>query len=86
MKADILFGALANKEFVLNWWKRKDAKEREYGIGILANATTVPCINIVYWIAELEGWPDYLKDNADSLSKFYGYTHIANKPEGCPWP
>lgn len=51
----------------------------------IADPYKVPCVIIVFWCGEISGWPDYLKKSLDSLTKFYGYAEIRNKPEGCPW-
>jgi hypothetical protein len=51
----------------------------------ITDAYKTPCIVVVYWCGEVSGWPDYLKHLADVLMKFYKYTEIKNKPEGCTW-
>lgn len=85
MKVDLNHGAAANKKFVQDWWKNKGKDDPEFAIGIAACATNVQCINIAFWIAEVENYPEWLKKSVDSLIKFYGYTEIVNKEEGCPW-
>lgn len=51
----------------------------------ISDPVSVPCIIIVLWIGELEGYPDWLKYKYDYLMKTYGYNEIKGKPEGCPW-
>jgi hypothetical protein len=61
----------------------KEQEDREKILAI-SDPFKVPCIIIAYWCGEVSGYPDYLKKSVDSLMKFYGYTEILNKPEGCP--
>ena len=72
------------KENVQRLFLSKSQEDREKILSI-ADPYKVPCIIIAYWCGEAAGWPDYLKKSVDSLVKFYGYTEIKNKPEGCPW-
>lgn len=51
----------------------------------IADPFQVPCIVVAYWCGEVSDWPEYLKKSVDACVKFYGYTKIKNKPEGCPW-
>ena len=51
----------------------------------ISDPYNTPCIVIVYWCAEVSGWPDYLKVERDFLINFYAYEEILNVPEGCPW-
>lgn len=85
MRADINYGATANKRFVQEWWINGGKIYTVSALGIMANATNVPCIIIAFWIGEIEGYPDWLKKSINTLIDFYGYTEIINKPEGCPW-
>lgn len=85
MVVDLNYGAKVNKKFIQDWWKDRGKDDPSSAVGIMACATGVQCINVAYWIAEIEGWPEFLKKSVDSLVKFYGYTEIINKPEGCPW-
>lgn len=85
MIADLNRGAALNKKFVQEWWKRSGKDSPESAISIMAGATMVECINIAFWIAEVENYPDWLKTKVDCLIKFYGYKEIVNKSEGCPW-
>ena len=85
MIADLTYGADKNKELVQRWWKDKGKRDPVSAVSIMANSTTVPCINIAYWIAEVEGYPEWLKKSVDSLMEFYRYSEVINKPEGCPW-
>lgn len=85
MIVDLNYGATVNKKFIQDWWRQRGKDDPDSAIGIMANATTVQCINVAFWIGEIEDYPDWLKKSVDSLIKFYGYTEIINKPEGCPW-
>lgn len=82
---DLNYGATINKKLVQDWWKHKGKDDPRSAVAIMANATNVQCINIAFWIAEIENYPEWLKKSVDNLIKFYGYTEIINKPEGCPW-
>lgn len=85
MRVDLEFGALVNKPVVNRWWHTRGHLKPDDAVATMANATTVPCIIVAYWLGEITGYPDWLKKTVDSLVKFYGYTEIKNKPEGCPW-
>lgn len=85
MRVDLDYGAKMNKKFVQDWWKSKGKNDPDIAVSIMAIALNVQCINVAFWIAEVEDYPDWLKKSVDSLIKFYGYTKIINKPKECPW-
>lgn len=62
----------------------KDQEGREKILAI-ADPYKVPCIIIAFWCGEVSEYPEYLQKSVESLTKYYGYTEIKNKPEGCPW-
>jgi hypothetical protein len=84
MIADISYGAVMNKKFVQDWYLDKGKDFGPSCIGIMANATGVPCINISFWIGEVTDWPEWIVKTIESLIKFYGYTNVTNKPDRCP--
>lgn len=85
MRVDLNYGAALNKKIVQEWWQRSGKDDPNTAISIMANATNVQCINIAFWIAEVENYPDWLKKTVDTLIEFYGYTEVINKAQGCPW-
>jgi hypothetical protein len=74
---------LINKEIIQRWYLDKGGDPRKL-ISVLASATMVPCIVIAYYIGEIDGWSPEIRHSIDSLTKFYGYTEILNKPANCP--
>lgn len=84
MKLDIATYSI-NRTFVQNWYlKNKDKDSPGHAISSLACSTMCPCIVIAYWIGEITDWCPEVLEAIDRLTKFYGYTEILNKPEGCP--
>ena len=73
------------KKFVQDWVKRNGHIDITESVAIMAIASACPCIVVAYWIGEMFNWPDSVKKNVDSLMKFYRYSGVKNKPEGCPW-
>jgi hypothetical protein len=73
------------KEYVQNWAKDKTLEERLEGISYLADPLGVPCIVICLWFGEISNWDHSLNKTYNSLYKFYRYTEVKNKPNGCPW-
>lgn len=76
---------IINRKFVQEWFLDHG---KEIGIGlsisIMANATMCPCIVCAVWIGEVTNWPEEILVTIDRLKKFYNYSEIINKPEGCP--
>ena len=85
MVVDLSFGAKENKKFVQDWWVTKGRADPASAVAVMANATGVQCINIAFWIAEVEGYPRWLKQKVAVLVQFYGYSSIVYEPENCPW-
>lgn len=74
----------SNKDFVIGWFNTKGGKDIGRTVSIMASATHVPCIVIAYWLGEHTNWhPDSII-SIKSLTDFYGYTDIQNKPPGAP--
>lgn len=84
MKEDFAKYSQDRKEFVQKWVLKNAHEEPSMAIAVMAQTTSVPCIIVAFWIGEVLNWPDKVKENVDSLIKFYGYTELLNKPEG-PW-
>jgi hypothetical protein len=78
MKVDISVNEVKLKPLCIARFKDGNFSE-------LAEGLAIPCITIVYWIAESLGYPDELLKKRDELIKFYGYTNITGVPENCPW-
>jgi hypothetical protein len=77
---------LLNKEFIQKWYREHGNNDPRKVVSVMATATMVPCIVVAYWIGEITGWPQEIHDAIDSLTKFYGYTEVKNKPENYPGP
>lgn len=73
------------KKFVQGWISKKPREEWVAAISVMADPLSVPCIVMAFWIGELADWPDDVREAVTSLTKFYKYTEIRNKPLGCPW-
>jgi hypothetical protein len=84
MKEDLARFSGDVKKSIQNTFLARDEEGKKKILDV-ADAYKVPCVIIVFWCGEVSGWPDYLKKSLDSLIKFYGYTEIRHKPDGCPW-
>ena len=71
-----------SKPFAQEWYTNFGKDNPGMSISLLAFMTGCPCIVIAHWIAEVEGYPDWIVKKIDILMKFYGYQEIANLPEG----
>ena len=74
----------ANKKFIQDWAATKGKDDPSRAIGMLASMTHVPAIAVAYWVGEATGWPESVLKSITSITDFYGYTEIKNKPEGAP--
>jgi len=74
----------AAKDSVQKNFLRRDLDGRKRILDI-ADLEKVPCIVVLYFCGEVSGYPDYLKSSLDNIVKYYNYTEVRNKPEGCPW-
>lgn len=74
----------SSKEIVQRWYLTKGNDDLNQAIPTAACFTGIPCLVIIFYLADILGWDDFLVDRANSLIDFYGYTEILNKPDGCP--
>jgi len=72
-----------NRRFIHEWFIDNAEGDVNAAISILAQATMCPCIVVAYFLGEVTGWTPELARHIETLRKFYGYTEIRNKPEGC---
>jgi len=84
LKIDLNYASKVNKEYVQRYWLERDGDPGKV-ISTLATSLNIPCLTIAFWIAEVAGYPDSIKETVDGLINFYGYTLIENKPSNCPW-
>ena len=74
----------ANKKFVLDWFNTRGNRDISNTISTMGFSTMTPCIVIAFWLGPETNWDPNLINTIKSLTRFYGYTDIRNKPEGCP--
>lgn len=73
-----------NKVYVQKYWRDQTKKNLNHSISHLAGILMVPCIAIVYWIGEIEGYTPEIMKSIGRFKEFYGYTKIEGKAEGAP--
>lgn len=73
-----------SKNLIVNWLSGRDPKDLMHNISKIAVSTHCPCIVVAYFAGDALGWTEELVKHIKSLIEFYGYSEIANKPEGSP--
>lgn len=74
----------ANKAYIQDYWKNVKKKDLHRAISHLAGITMVPCIAVVYWIGEIDGYTPEILKAIQGFKSFYGYTKIEGRAEGSP--
>lgn len=74
-----------SKQAAQRWYITKGHNHEQMAVSMMSLLTGAPCIVSAYWIGEVTGWPEWVKNTIDELTKFYQYKDIKNKPENCPY-
>lgn len=75
----------ANKKYIQDFAISRGGDDPASQIGMVAGITSVPAIVCAYWIGEATGYPEKVKKSIKSITEFYGYTEILNKPADAPF-
>lgn len=71
----------SNVGFIRHYFSENQTESKELYIGLLATATSVPCIVIAYYIGEMYGFTPELSESIAVITKFYGYEPLEKETE-----